>query len=196
MRITVLVDMSKPLCRGMKICKEDGKVGWVRFKYERLPNLCYWYGLLMHNNKDCDLWVKSRGSLTEDDQQYGGWLHAPSINPNKCTMVRVKGSNGSTDKDEHSFSIVRGEEMDTTENELLKQSKEAENPKCQLEETHGPKDFVAIPNTVPVQHLQVQQNFQETLKEIDLGLAKYDGDVGKEIHLGAEEGSGESIVCL
>ena len=67
---------------------------------------------------------------------------------------------------------------------------------CQLEETHGPKDFVAIPDTVPVQHLQVQQNFQETLKEIDLGLAKYDGDVGKEIHLGAEEGSGESIVCL
>ena len=55
---------------------------------------------------------------------------------------------------------------------------------------------MAIPDTVPVQHLQVQQNFQETLKEIDLGLAKYDGVVGKEIHLGVEEGSGESIVCL
>ena len=64
MRIRVLVDTSKPLCRGMKIYKEDGKVGWVRFKYERLLNLCYWYGLLTHNDKDCDLWVKSRGSLT------------------------------------------------------------------------------------------------------------------------------------
>ena len=54
---------------------------------------------------------------------------------------------------------------------------------------------MAILDTDPVQRLQVQQNFQETLKEIDLGLAMYDGDVGKEIHLGAEEGSRESIVC-
>ena len=132
MRIRVLVDMLKPLCRGRKIFKEDGKVGWVRFKYERLPNLCYWCGLLMHVDKYCDLWVKSRGSLIEDDQQYGGWLHASLINPKKCTMVRVKGSSGSTDKDEHSFSIVRGEEIDTTENELLERSKEAENLECQL----------------------------------------------------------------
>ena len=47
-------------------------------------------------------------------------------------MIRVEGSSGSTDKDEHSFSIVRGEEIDTTENELLERSKEAENPECQL----------------------------------------------------------------
>ena len=120
-------------------------------------------------------------------------MRAPSINPKKCTVVRVEGSNGSTDKDEHSFLIVRGEEVDTTENELLEQSKEAENPECQLEETHAPKDFVAIPDIVLVQCLQVQQNFQETLKEIDLGLAKYDGDVGKEIHLGAEEGLGSPL---
>ena len=52
---------------------------------------------------------------------------------------------------------------------------------------------MAILDTDPVQRLQVQQNFQETLKEIDLGLAMYDGDVGKEIHLGAEEGSGSPL---
>lgn len=51
MRIRVLVDTSKPLFRGRKICKEDGKVGWVRFKYERLPNLCYCCGLLTHSDK-------------------------------------------------------------------------------------------------------------------------------------------------
>lgn len=34
MRIRVQVDTSKPLCRGRKICLEDGKVSWVRFKYE------------------------------------------------------------------------------------------------------------------------------------------------------------------
>ena len=57
MRIRVLVDTSKPLCRGRKLCMEDGKAGWVRFRYERLPNLCYWCGLLTHCDKDCDLWV-------------------------------------------------------------------------------------------------------------------------------------------
>ena len=35
MRIRVLVDTSKPLCRCRKICSEDGKVGWIRFQYER-----------------------------------------------------------------------------------------------------------------------------------------------------------------
>lgn len=55
--IRVLVGTSKPLCRGRKICMEDGKVGQIRFKFERLPNLCYWCGLLTHSDKDCDLWV-------------------------------------------------------------------------------------------------------------------------------------------
>ena len=57
MRIRVWVDTSKPLYRGQKICLEDGKVSWVRFKYERLPNLCYWCWLLTHRDKECDLWV-------------------------------------------------------------------------------------------------------------------------------------------
>ena len=34
MRIRVLVDTSKSLCRERKLCMEDGKVGWVRFRYE------------------------------------------------------------------------------------------------------------------------------------------------------------------
>ena len=34
MRIRVLVDTSKPLCWGSKICGDDGNVGWIRFKYE------------------------------------------------------------------------------------------------------------------------------------------------------------------
>ena len=51
MHIKVLVDTSKPLCQGRKICSDDGKVSWIRFKYERLPNLCYWCGLLSHTTK-------------------------------------------------------------------------------------------------------------------------------------------------
>lgn len=41
MRIRVRVDTSKPLCRGRKFRREDGEIGWIRFKYERLLILCY-----------------------------------------------------------------------------------------------------------------------------------------------------------
>ena len=71
MRIRVGVNTSKPLCRGRKIRHADGEVGWVSFKYERLPNLCYWCGRLSHSDKDCELWIRSQGTLTESDRQFG-----------------------------------------------------------------------------------------------------------------------------
>ena len=64
MRVQVIIDVSKPLCRGKKITLDDGINGWVSFKFERLPNICYWYGCLMHNNKDCELWFDSEGTLS------------------------------------------------------------------------------------------------------------------------------------
>ena len=58
MRLRVAVDTSKPMCRGRKITMENGKEGWVSFKYERLPNICYWCGMLTHSDRDCLLWGK------------------------------------------------------------------------------------------------------------------------------------------
>ena len=68
MRLRVAVDISKPMCRGRKITMANGKEGWVSFKYERLPNICYWCGMLTHSDRDCLLWEKSRGSLRGKDQ--------------------------------------------------------------------------------------------------------------------------------
>lgn len=127
--------------------------------------------------------------MTENNQQYGGWLRAPSVNPKKCTMVRVEGGSGSIEKEVQFFPIERGEEMDTTENELLERSKEVENLECQLEESNRPKEIMITPDAAPVLRQSVQQEFQDTLKEIDLELAKYDGNVGTEFQLRAEEGS-------
>ena len=91
MRIRVGVNISKPLCRGRKIRHGDGEIGWVRFKYERLPNLCYWCGQLTHSDKECDVWVRSKGSLAENERQYGAWLRAPTFNMRKCITIRVGG---------------------------------------------------------------------------------------------------------
>ena len=39
--VKTTVDVTIPLCRGRKISLENGETGWVSFKYERLPIICY-----------------------------------------------------------------------------------------------------------------------------------------------------------
>lgn len=43
-RVRVTLDINLPLCRGRVVTLECGDKRWVAFKYERLPNLCYWCG--------------------------------------------------------------------------------------------------------------------------------------------------------
>ena len=92
MHISVQVDVSKPLCQGRKVVFEDGKEGWVTFKYEKLPNFCYWCGLVSHDDKDCGRWLSSKGTLAIESQEFGAWLQAPIFNPGKKNVVIVEGS--------------------------------------------------------------------------------------------------------
>ena len=62
--------------RGRLITLENGKQIWISFKYERLPNLCYWCGCLTHDNKDCETWIDSEGTLKLKDRQFGPGLWA------------------------------------------------------------------------------------------------------------------------
>ena len=50
---------------------------WVSFKYERLPNRCYWCGRLTHDDRDCELWIDSEGTLTPKQREFGPYLRAP-----------------------------------------------------------------------------------------------------------------------
>ena len=77
MRVRVELDIRAPLCKGRKVVMGDQDY-WVSFKYEQLPNFCYWCGLLTHDEKECELWIRSKGSLLAADQQYGTWLRGDS----------------------------------------------------------------------------------------------------------------------
>ncbi|KAL0013375.1 hypothetical protein SO802_000444 [Lithocarpus litseifolius] len=90
-RTRVSVDITKPLCRGRRITMSSGKEGWVSFKYERLPNICYWCGRLTYGDKECLKWVKSRGTLKVEDQQFGTWLRAATPSMSQRTVIRVAG---------------------------------------------------------------------------------------------------------
>ena len=67
-RVRVEIDIMKPLCRDRKISWDQSGEGWAMFMYECLPNICYWCGLVLHDDKDCDLWLNNRGLLQIEDQ--------------------------------------------------------------------------------------------------------------------------------
>lgn len=77
---------------GHRVVFEDGKEGWVVFRYEKLPNFCYWCGLMNHDEKDCDCWIYSKGTLAIEIQEFGAWLQAPIFNYEKKIVVIVEGS--------------------------------------------------------------------------------------------------------
>ena len=90
-RVRVSIDISLPLCRGRIITLEDGDEVWVKFRYERLPNIFYWCGCLTHSDRDCEVWINSDGTLKAGDQVYGPWLWAPFTPNLRRSMVVVPG---------------------------------------------------------------------------------------------------------
>ena len=91
MRVRVVIDADLPLCRGRLISFDEGEEGWASFKYERLPNICYWCGCLNHSDKDCERWIESDGNLKVEDREYGPWIQAIPSNQNRKSVVRVLG---------------------------------------------------------------------------------------------------------
>uniref|UniRef100_A0A2N9FFZ2 Reverse transcriptase domain-containing protein n=1 Tax=Fagus sylvatica TaxID=28930 RepID=A0A2N9FFZ2_FAGSY len=91
MRIRVSIDITKPLCRGRKAKLERGRETWISFKYERLPNFCYWCGLVTHSDKDCPHWLRNQETLCLEDQQFGSWLRASNERPWRKMEIKIDG---------------------------------------------------------------------------------------------------------
>lgn len=89
--IRVSMDISGPLCHGCLVSLGKDKEVWVSFKYERLPNICYWCGCLDHDDKDCGIWLDSEGTLLPNQRQFEPSLRAPSFVPSRRTVVFVLG---------------------------------------------------------------------------------------------------------
>jgi len=85
------INISFPLCRGRRITLDNDEVHWVSFKYERLPNLCYWCGCLTHPDKDCDRWIESEGSLRKEDQHFSPWMRAAPFMASRKSFLVVPG---------------------------------------------------------------------------------------------------------
>lgn len=89
-RVRVKIDITKALCHGRLITLENGEKTWVVFKYERLPNFCFWCGRLSHGNRDCPSWIQSKGTLLmEGDRQFELSLRAALYNPTNQKVIYV-----------------------------------------------------------------------------------------------------------
>lgn len=61
------------------------------FKYGRLSNICYWCERVTYDDKDCPIWLKSKGALKMEDQQFGECIRAVQFKPSRKSYVEVKG---------------------------------------------------------------------------------------------------------
>ncbi|KAH7841280.1 hypothetical protein Vadar_027865 [Vaccinium darrowii] len=75
-RVRVHTDITLPLKRGCMVRMEASQPFWVEFRYERLPNFCFYCGLVGHDLQSCT----KRFSDMEDNSlrtaQYGEWIRA------------------------------------------------------------------------------------------------------------------------
>lgn len=52
-RVQIKIDVFKPLCRHIYILNGKKEQVKVELQYEKLPNFCYWCGLLGHTEREC-----------------------------------------------------------------------------------------------------------------------------------------------
>lgn len=92
----VELDLTKPLLRGTELKYKQAET-WIEFKYEQLPNFCYYCGLIGHSEKMCLKRKQDVDGKCVLYEQFGGWLRAGSRKTdwwgNKGINERVGGTN-------------------------------------------------------------------------------------------------------
>lgn len=68
---------------------ENGTKTWVSFRYEQIPNLCYWCGCLDHDDKDCEVWVQSEGNMELSKKKFDSSIHVKPVYLSSKNVVHV-----------------------------------------------------------------------------------------------------------
>ena len=151
---------------------EEGIKSWVAFRYERLPNFCYWCGCLDHGEKDCDVGLKQRQASEKQEYQFGAWLRATSDRPPHKIVVSVLGNQpkcrGKTNRNDSPKHQPATETEELTRNQRAN-GKNSENtvedPESEME--------VESNSDLPIQDTVQKSNaatFNDQLKEIDQAI--------------------------
>ncbi len=79
LRVRVRLDVRKPLTRVKRVKLGSDPSILVYFRYERLPNFCFYCGKLDHGERECKMRLRNKGKMAAEssENQYGVWLRAP-----------------------------------------------------------------------------------------------------------------------
>lgn len=70
MRVLAEIDLGKPIMRGT-ILKFEEELIWVDFKYEKIPTLCFYCGIIGHQEKNCGKNFEDAEKQVIIEGQYG-----------------------------------------------------------------------------------------------------------------------------
>ncbi|XP_012847426.1 PREDICTED: uncharacterized protein LOC105967373 [Erythranthe guttata] len=84
LRLRAAVNVNKPLRRIARLRNEKGELVVVNLQYERLPNFCYFCGLMDHISGGCSKQYSLSVEERNGDNPYGEWLKATA--PSKATI--------------------------------------------------------------------------------------------------------------
>ncbi|KAH7855337.1 hypothetical protein Vadar_023843 [Vaccinium darrowii] len=103
--VKVELDITKPLPRAKKIYTADWKPILVPFRYEKLPLLCYYYGVVGHDDRACMMKYNDTKAGCVKENQYGGWLRASPVKipGRKRPEGRLDSSPAESSADRNSF---------------------------------------------------------------------------------------------
>ena len=155
-RVWVTLVITLPLCRGRLVTLVNSTKSWVSFKYKRLSNLCYWCSRLNQDDKHCDLWVQSKGSLKAEHQQFGPSLRAPPYTSAGKDVIFVPGYYDQ--RPMKSAEMPRGQGDHPNEPEDVGDS-ESQTATPNMETIFGGEDINA-------------ENFQNSNVSIDIGIPR------------------------
>ncbi|XP_048494305.1 uncharacterized protein LOC125494667 [Beta vulgaris subsp. vulgaris] len=127
-RLKVLLDVSTPLRRILKVRNSKGVVVVVEVKYERLPTFCYVCGQIGHIERDCTLESEDERGV---EKQWGAWLKASPRRGRLMMEEEVKNFL----KCYKSLAFENQVKQATEHSEqVIPCSKGQENPSCHVEE--------------------------------------------------------------
>lgn len=93
MRLRILIDVMKPLRRGLKLRVSDTESVWCPILYEKLPDLCFLCGLIGHSHRECIEHASS--SNVDQSHGYGEWMKATILKKNSFAT----GEGGKADRE-------------------------------------------------------------------------------------------------
>lgn len=89
-RVRVRVDVTQPLCQGRKISLMIRRKGGWLSNTKGCQTYAFGVGCY-HMMIKTEIWLKSKGSLLVEKQQYGHWIRASQFSPVRHQYIKVKG---------------------------------------------------------------------------------------------------------